>query len=164
MDNFLKSWEDPYEPYAELLEVISKSILLNIDDDRFHVLIEFADKADHQKISESWKPDALIGYLLNYKKPSRPIPTEIYVPEIYQDLYNVIQAPVSEAPQQMKKYLDSWYPKNKNAPWYNTHLRDWGYKGYWCWEAGAVTKIMGLDDSTYADHPNYPYDIVHWQD
>lgn len=25
----------------------------------------------------------------------------------------------------------------------------------------AVTKIMGLDDSGYARHPNYPYDMVH---
>ena len=109
LDDFLKSWEDPYEPYAELLEVISKAVLLNTNDDHFNLLIDFADKADNQKLSESWQPDALIGYLLNYRKPSRPISKELYVPEIYQDLYNVTQQSKSDALVLMEKYLENWY-------------------------------------------------------
>ena len=62
----------------------------------------------------------------------------------------------------MKLYLDKWYRLHKDDSWYENHKKEGSYKGYWSWEAGAVTKILGLDDNGYANHPNYPYDMVHW--
>ena len=37
------------------------------------------------------------------------------------------------------------------------------YYGYWSFEAGAIAKILNLDDSNLKDVPYYPYDLVHYK-
>ncbi|MDD7379168.1 MAG: DUF1911 domain-containing protein [Lachnospiraceae bacterium] len=37
------------------------------------------------------------------------------------------------------------------------------YYGYWSFEAGAIAKILNLDDSSLKDVPYYPYDLVHYK-
>ena len=62
------------------------------------------------------------------------------------------------------RYIGKWYNLNKNAPWYNSHLKKNCYRGYWAWEVAAVAKIMHIDDSGLKDNSYYPYDMVHWED
>jgi hypothetical protein len=104
-----------------------------------------------------WKPDSLVFFLIGEKDKKR----KSAVPA-YQKLYEITQMSKEEAEKSIKKYLEGWYQMNKNAPWYNNHLRDSGYSGYWAWEVAAVVKIMGLDDSSFKNNPYYPYDMVHW--
>ncbi len=61
-------------------------------------------------------------------------------------------------------YIEKWYNLNKDAPWYNNHLKTRCYRGYWAWEVAAVAKILHIDDSDLKDNPYYPYDMVHWEE
>ena len=47
----------------------------------------------------------------------------------------------------LEDYIGKWYNLNKNAPWYNSHLKKNCYRGYWAWEVAAIAKIMQIDDS-----------------
>ena len=68
--------------------------------------------------------------------------------------------------EQFKVYLKSWYKNSKDAFWHDTHKITKGniFFGYWAWEAAALVKIYGLDDTELKDTEYYPYDAVHWND
>jgi hypothetical protein len=34
------------------------------------------------------------------------------------------------------------------------------YSGYWCFEAAAVVKLLGIDDSSFRDNEYYPADLL----
>ena len=64
----------------------------------------------------------------------------------------------------LEKYLkEDWY--NKEYECYEAHKSSQNiYYGYWSFEAGAIAKILNLDDSNLKDMPYYPYDLVHIKD
>ena len=64
----------------------------------------------------------------------------------------------------LAEYLKrKWYSSHSDYYWYNSHESKANtYFGYWCFEAGAIVKIMGLDDSALKDNQYYPYDLVHY--
>ena len=37
------------------------------------------------------------------------------------------------------------------------------YSGYKSWKAGAIVKLIGLDETSFKDNPYYPYYLVHWK-
>lgn len=67
----------------------------------------------------------------------------------------------SERGDYLKRYLTKrWYRDHRDASWYNSHKSIENiYVGYWSFEAGAVAKLYGVQDSP--EWPYYPYDIVH---
>ncbi|MET4084253.1 hypothetical protein ABIB40_004229 [Pedobacter sp. UYP30] len=60
----------------------------------------------------------------------------------------------------LKQYLTLWYKSIE----IKTHNNKITHYGYWCWEAGALAKILGLDDSSLENQQYYPYDMVHWKE
>lgn len=156
---FSEGWSEEYQGYSLLLQMVSLGILLDIPEKEFQKIKDFIYKADKSKIEEIWKPDSLIFYLLGDqdKKRDSTFPA-------YNKLYQITQQSKAEAETSLGKYLDNWYDMHKEEPWYNTHLKDWGYSGYWAWEVAAVVKVKGLDDSKFKDNPYYPYDMVHWKE
>ena len=57
-----------------------------------------------------------------------------------------------------------WYVGHKNMGWYDIHkAKEKLYYGYWSFEAGAIAKILNLDDSNLKDVQYYPYDLVHYK-
>ncbi|MFR3583138.1 MAG: PoNe immunity protein domain-containing protein [Coprococcus sp.] len=38
------------------------------------------------------------------------------------------------------------------------------YYGYWIYEAGAICKILRLDDEELKEQQYYPYDLVHFNE
>lgn len=62
------------------------------------------------------------------------------------------------------KYLRGWYKSRRNSAWYDSHKNTKFrlYFGYWCFEAGAIAKRLGLDDSDLQNEQYYPYDLVHF--
>lgn len=57
-----------------------------------------------------------------------------------------------------------WYRGYRTAGWWGRHVRSRIYVGYWCFEAAALAKQYGLDDSALKGHKYYPWDLAHWFD
>ncbi|GEM55833.1 hypothetical protein B0A58_08775 [Flavobacterium branchiophilum NBRC 15030 = ATCC 35035] len=157
IENFSQAWSEDYQGYPLLLQMISLGILLEVPEAEHQKIKEFIYKAHHSTIEAIWKPDNLIFFLMDDAKNKRK------GDKSYEKLYEITQLPKLEAEKAIKDYLEVWYSLHQTDPWYNTHLRDWGYSGYWAWEVAAVVKVMKLNDSGFKDNPYYPYDMVHWE-
>jgi hemerythrin superfamily protein len=164
LHNYIKGWDEKEATYSDMLLMISLGVLFEVGDIEFKKLIDYVKKTDNNKNLHNWHPDALLWFLLNSGEKGNAENKEILFPKIYGQLYQITQLPKPEAEKAINDYLDKWYNLHKDEPWYNTHLRDKGYSGYWAWEVAALVKVMGLDDSSFKDNPYYPYDMVHWKD
>ena len=145
--------------YERLLNAISLAVLLNIDKVQFEEAFRFLKKEDIN--------DSIIDTLLNKIDSSWLIrDNEVRYPMRYELLDNIIRLDDKLKQQELlKQYLDSWYRKHNDAAWYDSHKSNQDtYNGYWCFEAGAVAKILGLDDIKLKDKQYYPYDMVHFRD
>ena len=71
----------------------------------------------------------------------------------------------AEAVKRLEKYLKKeWYRGHSDLSWHDDHKYGINHDGYWCFESGALVKVLGLDDSSLKGLPYYPYDMVHWND
>ena len=161
--NFFKGFEEEQTLYIDFLNLVSLSILLNIDTD-FNKISNLLFKAQENKNNTFINSDKLLWFLMNFKLDQpKVISDQKGFSKLTRLLSKAIESNNEEAIKLVYKYLNDWYSLNKEMPWYDSHKRQWGYSGYWCWEAAAVVKVMGLDDASFKEHPHYPYDIVHWQ-
>ena len=63
-----------------------------------------------------------------------------------------------------EKVMEKWYEIHRECAWYDSHKSSKNvYYGYWSFEAGAIAKILNLDDSSLKDVPYYPYDLVRYK-
>ena len=156
IENFSQGFSEDYQGYPLLLQMVSLGILLDVKPKEFEKIKDFIYKVHNSSnIEPIWKPDNLIFFLLGDQENKRQGDTP------YEKLYEITQLTKEEAEKRIKDYLEKWYRMHKDDPWYNTHLRDTGYSGYWAWEVAAVVKKMGLDDTRFKNNPYYPYDMVH---
>ena len=83
----------------------------------------------------------------------------------YQGLQDVVTTKDITKVAFLRNYLNKmWYRGNSDAGWYDAHKESgYIYYGYWSWEAGAVAKILGLDDESLKEQQYYPYDLVHFK-
>ena len=190
MHYFLQAFNKRNPIYADILNYVSLGVLLNIPDAYFRQLIDYVEQMDKlakpsrwtlrdiffvepcgmdkQAKPSGWTPDLLLWFMLNSRmkeQEKQKYAETLAYPRLYNGLYKVIQAPnAAAAKDALNKYLDRWYNLNSDAPWYNSHLKDNSYRGYWAWEVAAVAKIMHIDDSDLKNNQYYPYDMVHWAD
>jgi hypothetical protein len=164
LDNYVKGWEEKEATYADILLMISLGILFETSTEDFNRLVAYVEKTDNNKQLDNWKPDSLLWFLLNSRAKTENKGEGILFPPVYQPLYEITRLPKEAAEKAAADYMNNWYKMHKDDPWFNAHLKDRGYGGYWAWEVAAVVKVMGLDDSSFKDHPYYPYDMVHWKD
>lgn len=164
---FIRGFDVENPTYADVLERVSLGVLLDIPEELFNPLIDYVKRLDEQAKSNRWPPDDLLWFMLNSRikdDEKQNYAERLSFPKTYRGLYNVSKArDKEEAKKRLTVYIGKWYQLNKDAPWYNTHLRDNGYSGYWAWEIAAVAKIMQIDDSHLKDNSYYPYDMVHWK-
>ncbi len=158
--DFLMGYKD-IPSYLSFLNVISFCVLLEVDLKYFKDISDLIYNTSLKK--EPLFRDSLLIFLLNSKLEKIGPSDNVYLPNKTSLLSKAIISTAIEAEEKINIYIRNWYSLNKETPWYNSHKRQWGYSGYWCWEAAAVVKIMGLDDANFKDHPHYPYDMVHWQ-
>ena len=82
--------------------------------------------------------------------------------EVRPDIFQIMKELVKERDKSdlLAKYLKAdWY--NKEYECYEAHKSSQNiYYGYWSFEAGAIAKILNLDDSNLKNMPYYPYDLV----
>ncbi len=164
LEYYIKGWDEEDATYSDMITMVSLAILFEVSDAEINQLIEYVDKTERNSNLKDWKPDYVLGYLLHSRNANKVVPDTVLIPNLYQKIVDLTQLDKKEAQIRMKDYLEKWYELHKNDPWYDSHKRQWGYSGYWCWEAAAVVKVMGLDDTRFKDHPHYPYDMVHWND
>ena len=168
MGYFLQAFNKRNPIYADILNYVSLGLLLNIPDENFKQLIDYVKQMDKQAKPPVWTPDLLLWFLLNSRLKEDEKQThadKLAFPKLYKGLFKLTQiSDAQEAKKALKDYIEKWYNLNKDAPWYNNHLKKNCYRGYWAWEVAAVAKIMNIDDSNLKDNPYYPYDMVHWED
>ena len=148
-------------PYERFLHVLSLAFLLNVDDKDFQILVDIIDRDD---IS-----DNLYEFIIKARFPNRVQKrSEEYDTEhsVILKVYNRLRKATKEkdkvaAARLVKQFLEKdYYHKHMNL--YNSHNSKANiYCGYWSFEAAAVVKIMGLDDSSFIDNQYYPKDLVH---
>lgn len=166
-DYFLRDNSCDGAIYDDVLYRISLGILLNIPDENFMQLVDYVQRLDEEAKPADWTPDLLLWFLLNSRlkdNEKRTHAQKLGFPRECKGLYKVTQAADSKAAlKALKEYIGKWYNLNKDAPWYNNHLKS-TYRGYWAWEVAAVAKVMHIDDTDLKDNPYYPYDMVHWEE
>jgi len=141
----------------KLIKILSLGALLAIDSMKIKQLEE--------KILAENVNDFLVGFLLKYLDTSWTSSGNNFVfGGIYNDLKIIIDEknPIKQL-QKIEVYLKSkWYKLHKDCSWYDTHNTE-TYVGYWSFEAGAVVKILRLDDTELKGLKYYPYDLVHYR-
>jgi len=140
------------ESYNVLLRMISLGILFGIDD-------ELLDKASELTAQAGFK-DWLIAFLLQERKDCEKISTDKLK---FKKRFERIKLFIEEKNMDdFKLYLSKWY--RADCGYYGAHKStEKLYCGYWSFEAGAVAKILGIDDEQIKDAKYYPYDLVHFK-
>ena len=168
LDNYILGANFKNPTYSDDLDRISLGILIDIDNTDFNRLADYIQRMDEQAKPSDWTPDLLLWFMLNSQLKEDEKQTyadKLAFPKLYKGLFKLTQiSDVQEAKKALEDYIEKWYNLNKDAPWYNNHLKKNCYRGYWAWEVAAVAKIMNIDDSDLKDNPYYPYDMVHWED
>ncbi|WP_447748035.1 PoNe immunity protein domain-containing protein [Variovorax boronicumulans] len=76
-------------------------------------------------------------------------------------LLKAIEAEPRKRPLFVAELLKKWYPAMKGTAWHGLHDKiPQSFDGYWAFEAGLVTYLWDIDDSSYRDLPFYPKDLV----
>lgn len=83
--------------------------------------------------------------------------------------YKSLQAAIESTDKEvainlLRNYLDEeWYAGHDDMGWYDSDKsKENIYSGYWCFESGAIVKIMELDDNGLKNNGYYPYDMAHY--
>ena len=168
LQSFLLGFESNEPMYFDILNRVALGFLLNISNENFQQLVDYVQRMDEQAKPADWTPDQLLWFILNSrlkKDEEQTHADKLAFPKLYKGLFKLTQvSDAQEAKKALEDYIEKWYNLNKNAPWYNSHLKKNCYRGYWAWEVAAIAKIMNIDDSDLKDNPYYPYDMVHWED
>ncbi len=153
--------EDPYyttDNYQQILTLVSLGVLLEVGNADFDKIIKIRDKVKNS--------DQLLDFLINYRV-KREFKKTLLKYNKYTNIQQILDVQdKTEVIKSLKKYLSKqWFKdfgKMANA---ETHKSKWNiHTGYWSWEAGAIAKILNLDDSSLKDQQYYPYDMVHFKD
>ena len=155
---YAKIWESD-NSYFELIKVLSLAVLLNIDSQNESLTIL------KDKIRESGYADYLVDKFMRFIDNSwNGCCLEFKWEKTYEPLKEIADCKdKAQALLLLKEYLDNqWYDIHKDCAWYDTHKTSkTAYYGYWSFEAGAIVKILSLDDSMLEKQAYYPYDLVH---
>ena len=141
--------------YVDMLWMMSLAILFGVNKEQFCVMSDLVEKYNRN--------DAVLDFFINYKVHGvvGKIEGNYSFGFPYDKLADII-ADKEKGVDRLKEYLQKyWYVGHKDMVWYDIHkAKEKLYYGYWSFEAGAVAKILNLDDSSLKDVPYYPYDLV----
>lgn len=172
------------EDCVALMETVSRIWVRDIDytdggDTNFHELTKSlclgllgeVPESYFQELSvvmqERGFSDFVIDYFTNAGYSKHPIGEKLLVDnnKSVNFLAKIIREEDKiEAAKKLHIYLDNYYYTKGNLAYeYGMHTFDDGrcFYGYWCWEAAALVKIKGLDDTAFRKHKYYPADFLH---
>lgn len=151
----IKEWKEVWQEdyYNKTLKMISLGVLFDVGKDILDV-IELMLKGSNIN-------DWLFDFLLKGSE-DKTIEKEkqLLFPEAFSTLKQAVYA--ENAIDLLKKYLKKeWY--NKDCGCYEAHKSEQNiYYGYWSFEAGAVVKLLQVNDEELRDIQYYPYDLAHF--
>lgn len=142
--------------YESFINLISIGILLEVNDDTMRVIVNGARRYKAN--------DALVDFLLStYDIGWEHHTRKFHIPRPYQytkDIILTAQEDRERASELLKEYVKkNWLSGNGFR---NAH-KEKRYVGIWSYEAAALAKILGLDDSCFKGKKNYPYDLAHYK-
>jgi hypothetical protein len=159
-----ESWEDDgsetnpdylIDDYSKLIWMLSFGILLNVALEEFRRIANIWDQTSRK--------DWLLEYLISSRIQGRqPVDTLIF-PKPYASLKKAVdETDPAKRSAIVKHYLEKeWYKGHKDAYWHDNHKSKHDtFFGYWSFEAAAVVKIAGIDDSSFRDNEYYPKDLL----
>lgn len=163
--NFTKSWycDADYAdggdiPYSEFLTIVSIGVLLDAKNELSTL---------HKLVKELGYKDYLIDFLFKYIDKNGSINDRLLWSDdkACRKLKEITLSAKPEAPGLIREYLtNDFYTRENLEEEYNSHKRnDNVYDGYWSFEAAALVKIIGVDDSGFKENPYYPYDMAHFE-
>jgi hypothetical protein len=149
-------WERlSFSNYKKTLNWLAFAVSTGTNQDYFKTLFELVDNKGLDTLFDRiaiklGDTDRLIGSKVLYAKP-------------YQLLLDPVDADGNQQATLMNKFMDAWYPACVKNGFYETHniTNNFGYSGYWCFEAALVTLVFNLDDTGYRNHKYYPAALVH---
>ncbi|RXR34834.1 DUF1911 domain-containing protein [Flavobacterium piscinae] len=154
----ISAFEDSFQfvsgfgQYDEMIWLVSMAILCDVSLE------------DFQRITAILNRDGVNDQLLSFIIKSKEITWEESNSKVIQE-HPYAKATNLNSSQDIKNYLDKvWYQGHSDAAWHDTHKNTKVncYSGYWAWEAAAIAKIKGIEDSSLKTQKYYPYDAVHW--
>lgn len=147
-----------FDYYINMLWLLTWGIFLDIKDEDFATIVAVWDR--------SGRKDWLIEYLISARIQGRPSAETLIFPVPYAALKTAVEAAhggdTVRASTILKRYMEKeWYSGHKKASWYDNHKNKHDtFFGYWSFEAAAVVKIAGIDDSSFREHAYYPKDML----
>lgn len=148
---FSKAYKGLFESYYDVLLLVSKSILLNVDGELFR-----------QFLKDTIKPgtDLLIDKLVNYKLPDWPVSGPVNYANKLEPLYAAVtETDADKRAELITAYIKSFMTKMKGHPLFGKHmLEDYNYMGYWCYAAPAVALVTNTPTDSFKNMRYYPAD------
>ncbi len=142
--------------YIDALWILSLNILFESSDDRIR---EFIEAKGNEGV------DGVFDRLASRFVPGRKISDEVVYAAPYRRLLAVFDTPEKDRPKLMGAFFKVWYQQNKKTDWWGSDERTTAgglfYGGYWCFEAAAVVKSLGIHDSLFRGNEYYPSDLAH---
>jgi hypothetical protein len=79
----------------------------------------------------------------------------------YFKTLKIFKAAPEQRAELMAEYLEDWYHASRRESYHDSHQDGRsGFRGYWSWEAAAITFLLEIDDVSYRDAMFYPKDLV----
>ncbi len=139
------------EEYEMALWMVSLALLFKIPDDDFKRLV---------KVLGNENKDFLYEYIVGQRIINRELPDNILYPLPYHDLVESVKHKPIDRSVKVYEFLKNYYYSMEDTYWFNSHLKDEGFFGYWCFALAAIVKINDMDDILFADHMFYPRDLL----
>ena len=148
-DDFCR-WHDT-DAYSDNMEFASMAYLFGADENTLEKIrksmVEKSGAKTYDWLIEFVLTGNLVGGKLAWEKSD----------------HFLAEAIEQRSAEPIKTYLSRWYSSNLSSGWYDTHKCDDDellYYGYWCFEAAAIAKRLGLDDTPLRKSKYYPVDLT----
>ena len=160
------AWKVNLDHYIVCFWLVGLALALDVPDSQWNRLVALIGNEGE---------DELLDRVIATRQPERRIGTGLCHPQPYQRLLDTINAPLGDQPAGLKVFVEHWYRELDRPPkkglaretamyerpyWYEYHLADGGYFGYWCIEAVAAAKAFGIDDNQCLGLLHYPGDLL----
>ena len=146
--------------FLNWIKYFSLGILLEVPRAKMQILVDLLDDAKGDDILLDY---LICAYGLKRKKRSTHFDKEIPYRQIIE-IAKVAKHDKKKASALLMDYTEKKYIKgHADCYWPTLHKKPAMYYGLWSYEAGAVAKILQLDDSGLVHSNHYPYDLAHYK-